>query len=106
LINNGTVKHSGQRLVNNAEHATSVFGQTDLNREVAIAVDEAGGAVERIDHPHALLVETVRSVDRLFSEDAIAGKLPAQTRHDDFIRERVGLGDGLAIVCAKLLLDV
>ena len=103
---NRAIENASQRLVNNAEHAFAVFGQANLHREVAVAFDEAGGAVERIDHPDARLVETVRSVDRFFCEDAVVGKLLLQSRHDDFVGECVSLRDRLAIVGASFLLNV
>ena len=77
---NCAIQNAGQRLVNNSEHAFAVFRQTNLHCEVAVAVDEAGSAVERIDHPDARLVEAACSVNRFFSQDAVVGKFPAQPR--------------------------
>jgi len=53
----GAIEHAGKRLVNDAEHTLADFSQSDLDREIAVAIDETVGAVEWIDHPHTRLFE-------------------------------------------------
>ena len=74
----GTIQDAGQWLINNSQHALAVFGESDLNREIAVAVDETIRAVEWIDHPDARLSETAFCVDRFFREDSVVGKLAFQ----------------------------
>src|SRR5690242_5835511 len=52
-----------ERQVNNGDRRHAFFDETDLHGEVAVAVDEAIRAVERIDHPHARLAEAAFGVD-------------------------------------------
>src|ERR1041384_8016371 len=57
------IHDAGQWLKDDAKNTLTVFGESDLNCEIAVAVDEAVGAVERIDHPHARLLEAAHRVD-------------------------------------------
>src|SRR5689334_4965775 len=102
----GSIKYAGQWLIDYAQNTGAVLGESDLDREVAVAVDEAVGAVEWIDHPHARLFETAFCVDRFFGEDAVVGKLAFETVDDQFVGDRVGLGNWLDVVRGRLLFYV
>ena len=82
------------------------FCQSDLNSEIAIAVDEAVCAVEWIDHPHARLFEPAFCVNRFFGEDAVVGKHALQAVDDQFVRDAVRVSDGLDVARGFLLFDV
>ena len=57
------IEYAWQWLIYDAESALAGFTQSDLDREIAVAVDETVGAVEWIDHPDARLFETMFRVD-------------------------------------------
>src|SRR6185369_738583 len=102
----GAIKHASQRLIDYTQNTGAVLGESDLDCEVAVTVDEAVRAVERIDHPHARLLETPFCVDRFFSEDAVVRKFAFQTVDNQLVRNRVGLRYWLDIVCGSLMFDV
>src|SRR6185369_4467179 len=87
------IEHTGQWLIDHAESTHAVLGESDLDREIAVAVDEAVCAVEWIDHPDARLFETAFCVDRFFGEDAVVGKLAFETVDDQLVSDRVSLRD-------------
>src|SRR6185503_4447676 len=99
------IKNSGQRLINNSEHALTFFSQADLNCEIAVTVDEAVGAVERVDHPHARLFKSAFGVDRFFGEDAVVWKHALEAGDDHLVRDSVGLSYRLDVVVVVLLFD-
>src|ERR1044072_92506 len=70
-----SIKHTSQRLINHTEHTLPLFGETDLNGEIAIPVNETVGAVECTAHPPPRLSEASLGIDRLFREYSIVGKL-------------------------------
>src|SRR6185369_8466728 len=102
----GPIKHPRQRLINHTQHALSFFGQSNLNREVAVAVDEAVGAVERIDHPDARFIQPSFGVDRFFRKDSIVRKYTLQTVNDHLVGNGVSLSYRLDVVSGSLLLDM
>ena len=65
-----SMKTVNERIVNwtgvafpNEGWARAVFGEANLNREIPVALDEAIGAVQRINHPDARLSETPFCID-------------------------------------------
>src|SRR6185503_10218136 len=57
------IHHSSERLINNGDNALGVFNQAYLDREITVALNESGCAVEWIDHPHTPLAKTTLGVD-------------------------------------------
>src|SRR5690348_2611869 len=69
---NGAIQRVRKRQINHRDYGRAFFDETDLHGEVAVAVDEAVRAVERIDQPHARLAQAALGVDRLFGENTVA----------------------------------
>src|ERR1043166_6389764 len=97
------IKHAGQWLINNSQHAFPVFAQPNLAGEVAVATNKTGGAIEWIDHPDARLIEAMRSVNGFLCKNSVAGKFTQQTRHNYFVGEFIRLRYGLAVVGVRFL---
>src|ERR1043165_8268209 len=101
-----TIEHASQRLINHTQHANTILGESDLNGEIAIAVDETICTVEWIDHPHTRLCQSSLSINRLFGKDSVVRKLALQPADDQLGRDHVSLSDGLDVVLTFLLLDI
>ena len=83
----------GGRIADAARDGNAVFDHRDRNAEFRNALHEFAGAIERIDHPDAALVEASEIVDGLFREPALAGA--QQVLLEDGVDRAIGLGDGI-----------
>lgn len=61
-------------LHHHAKHRLIADDQADHHRKFAIAGDEIFGAIERIDDPDALFLQSPQVIFRFFGEDAILWK--------------------------------
>ena len=95
---NRAIQNAGQWLINHAQDALAFDGESDLYREVAVAIDKSTRAVERIDHPHPRLTKTAGGVYRFFGQDTVVGKLSAKPRYDQLIRKFVSLSYWFVVV--------
>ena len=102
FTSHSAIENSGQWQINNSEHALAFFSESDLNSEIAVAVDETVCAVEWIDHPHARLLEPSFCINRFFREYSVVGKFTLETGDDQFVRDSVGLRDGFNVVVVIL----
>ena len=91
------------RHVDHAEHRPMVVDQRDVDRELAVAIDEFLGAVQRIDQPVAVPAGCVpRSpADRTSSEMiGISGVSACQAGDDAVMRGEIGLRQRRLVVFA------
>ena len=67
---------AGNRLVDNAQHGEAILQQADQRAEDRAPGDEAGGAVDRVEHPLAPRAFVARAV--FFADDAVIEPLRLQ----------------------------
>src|SRR6185437_7694055 len=101
----GDVQVAGDRRQHNAQHGPVVLDQRDVDRELAVALDELAGTVERIDQPvprprFALLP---RRLLGFFGNERQYGLHVRQAFGNHLLRGKVGGGERGAVV---LQLDV
>ncbi len=94
------IRGTPHRHVNYAEDRLVVLDERDVDRELAIAIDELLGAVEGIDEPvripAAALLETRES--RFLRQDGQIGGQLLQSRDNEVMRRHVRPGDRRFIV--------
>jgi hypothetical protein len=103
--NHCSKEQSTQRHVNNTEHTHPLFSESDLDREISVAIDETVRAIERIHHPHARFIEAMLSINGLFGKDPIVRKLMRESIDDQLIRHAIGLSNWLYIIIVVFLFD-
>ncbi len=88
---------AGNRDMHDAEHRHTRLDQGDVDRELAVALDELLGAVERIDQPEPSPDHFRRQAGDgfLFRDDWNVGRKRAQHRQDYRLGRRIGSGDRL-----------
>ena len=91
---------AADRRLDHAEDRHAVFDERDVDGELAVALQELAGAVERVDQPEA------RPAAALFQRDRVCGLLrqhrdlrrqPRQAVDDAAVRGEVGGGDRAGI---------
>ena len=100
----GTGELAADRLLHDAEHGLVILDQRDVDRELAVALDELARAVERIDEPitRPALARRPGDAGRFLAQHRHVRRQRAEPLDDDVMRGEIGCGQRRAIV---LVLD-
>jgi hypothetical protein len=91
----GAVRAGGK---DHAAHRNAVHDLGDVDRELAIAVDEFAGAIQRVHQEEAVRDSgDAPGGGFLFRHHGHAGKCAGQRRQDQRLGVHIGIGDGRAI---------
>jgi hypothetical protein len=85
--------------LHHAQHRHAIFDQGDVDGELAVALDELAGAVERIDQPQASIGAWPRECRRPSSDSTgTCGVECRQAVDDDAVRGQIGRGQRRVVV--------
>jgi hypothetical protein len=89
--------------VNHAQDRRAVLDQGDVDGELAVALDELLGAVQRIDQPVAPpgAAGGIGDVAAFLGQAGDVGRQSGQAVFDDLVRGQVGGGQGTVVVFVR-----